>query len=828
MNVRLKIFLKASVLLILWTMVLSPFIALYFFLNIASDSSLPGFEELENPETNLASVIYTSDIELIGKYYQENRTNSKYNELSQWLIKALVSTEDERYYEHSGIDVRALARVAKGVLTGNTSQGGGSTISQQLSKLLFPREKLSKLELVVRKFKEWIIAARLEKNYTKAEIINMYLNKFDFLNNAVGINSAASVYFGKSPSQLNIQESAMLVGMAKNPSLFNPLRFPEKVIKRREVVLFQMKKNGHLTEYEYDSIRELSLGLNYTRVDHQTGLAPYFRETLRAELTKIFREKNENGKLKLQKSNGESYDLYSDGLKVYTTIDSRIQKYAEYAVSQHLKYELQEDFNNNNKKWKRTPFSNDLEKSQVDTIVARALRRSKTYKKFSGKICGYCERPKKYIQRTDTGFVCSYCNHVTSFLTKMQIDSVLSTKRIIKIFDWESPNYEKDTLMSSRDSVFYYKGLLRASLVSMDPKNGHVKAWVGGPYFKHFKYDMVKNGRRQVGSTFKPFVYATAIEIGALHPCDQIPDIKHCVEVPYNEYRNKLWCPSNADQAYSGELTPVFFALASSMNNITASIIKKNGMMKEVFDRVAQLGLDTSKFIPVPSMALGVFDLSVYEMVGAISSFANGGVYIEPTFISKIEDKYGNIIYEPERNAKQVWNAETAFTMLEMMKLVTSGVKHPTLKNKFKRPLVGGTAIRIRSRDTTKRPYVGITQPVAGKTGTTQNQSDGWFMGLTPDLVTGVWVGAEDRSVRFRTVSMGMGTNTALPIWAYMTKEINKDSTLLISQEDFKKPLNIRDSPLDCESYNAEKSVFDNLQQQDGLEIWGQEDEDIW
>ena len=339
---------------------------------------------------------------------------------------------------------------------------------------------------------------------------------------------------------------------------------------------------------------------------------------------------------------------------------------------------------------------------------------------------------------------------------------------------------------------------------------------------------MVKKGRRQVGSTFKPFVYATAIEIGALHPCDQIPDIKHCVEVPYNKYRNKLWCPSNAGQAYSGALTPVYFALASSMNNITASIIKKNGMMKEVFDRIAQLGMDTSKFIAVPSMALGVFDLSVYEMVGAISSFANGGVYIEPTFISKIEDKYGNIIYEPERNAKQVWNAETAFTMLEMMKLVTKGVRHPTLKNKFKRPLVGGTAIRIRGRDTTKRPYVGITQPVAGKTGTTQNQSDGWFMGITPDLVTGVWVGAEDRSVRFRTVNMGMGTNTALPVRANMTKEINKDSTLNISQEDFERPLNMFESSLDCESYNANKSVFDDLQQQDGLKIWEQEEEDIW
>ena len=820
--------IKITAVFVLWGTAFSPFICLYFFLNLANDSSLPGFEQLENPKTNLASVIYTSDLEQIGKYYQENRLNSSYNELSEWLVKALVATEDERYYEHSGIDVRALARVVKGVVTGNSSQGGGSTISQQLSKLLFPREKLTKVQLVVRKFKEWIIAARLEKNYTKQEIITMYFNRFDFLNNAVGISSASAVYFGKHPSELTIQQAAMLVGMAKNPSLFNPLRFPEKVIKRREVVLFQMKKNGLLSQLQYDSIRVLPLGLNYTRVDHQTGLAPYLRETLRAELTKIFRSKDEQGMLRLQKPDGTSYDLYSDGLKVYTTIDSRIQKHAEYAVAQHLKYELQDDFFNNNNKWKNPPFSNDLKQDQIDTIVNRALRQSQIYKKYSGKICGYCERPKKYIQKTDTGYVCSYCNHLTPFLNKQQIDSILNKKKRIKVFDWASENYEKDTLMSSKDSVIYYKGLLRASLVSIDPKNGQVKAWVGGPNFKHFKYDMVKRGRRQVGSTFKPFVYATAIEIGALHPCDQIPDIEHCVEVPYNEYRNQLWCPSNSDLAYTGEPTPIFFALASSMNNITASIIKKSGMMNEVFDRVAQLGMDTSKFIPVPSMALGVFDLSVYEMVGAISSFANNGVYIEPTFISRIEDKYGNSIYEPERNAKQVWNVETAYTMLEMMKLVTNGVKHPTLKNKFKKPLVGGTAIRIRSRDTTKRPYVGIAQPVAGKTGTTQNQSDGWFMGLTPDLVTGVWVGAEDRSVRFSTVNMGMGTNTALPIWAYMTKRINKDTLLEITQEDFERPLSVLTPPLECQQYTNEKNSFDNLQQEDELNIWGQEHEDIW
>ena len=804
---------KITIIILLWSASIIPFLGLFSLLYIADDGTLPGFDELENPKTNLASVIYTADAVELGKYYHQNRTNVSYNELSPWLIKALIATEDERYYDHSGVDVRALGRVVKGVVSGNSSQGGGSTISQQLSKLLFPREKLSKWGLVKRKFKEWIIASRLEKNYTKNEIICMYFNKFDFLNNAVGINSAANIYFNKSPNELNLEEASMLVGMAKNPSLFNPLRYPEKVLKRREVVLKQMKKNEFINQHTYDSVRKLPLGLNYTRVDHQAGLAPYFRESLRAELGNIFSIKDENDNYVIAKSDGSPYDIYADGLKIYTTIDSRIQTYAEFAVAEHLKYQLQKDFFRNNKRWKRPPFSNDLKQEQIDNILNRAAKQTKTYKKHTGQICGYCERSKKYISEIDQHFQCSYCDHRTPIISEQEIFDKLNQKRNMKIFDWQAPNYELDTLMSSMDSIRYYKGLLRASLVSMDPHNGHVKAWVGGPHYKHFKYDMVYKGKRQVGSTFKPFVYASAIEIGAIHPCDEIPDNKHCVEIPYNENRNDVWCPENAGAEFTHEMTPISVALAKSMNNITASIIKNEGMINEVFNRISQLGIDTSSYLRIPAMALGVFDISIYNMVGAMCSFANNGIYIAPTFIVKVEDKYGNIIYEPTMEAKQVWNNHTAYTMLQLMKEVT----------------IRGTGARIRYKATEKRPYTGIKQPVAGKTGTTQNQSDGWFMGITPDLVTGVWVGAEDRSVRFKYVSDGMGSNMALPIWAYYTKKINADSTLKISQEDFEMPLDILKDPLDCTDYQLFKNVQEEFNEGDQMnDIWNEEEEDIW
>ncbi len=812
--------------LLLWVGVLAPASLVYFMLNIADDGTLPSFELLENPQSNLASTIYTQDNVELGKYFRENRTTAKYNELSPWLQKALVGTEDERFEEHSGVDVRALGRVVKGVVLGQKSQGGGSTISQQLAKLLFPRKKLTKWELVKRKFKEWIIATRLEKNYTKEEIITMYLNKFDFLNNAVGINSAAQVYFGKTPLELELHEAAMLIGMAKNPSLFNPLKRYDTVQHRRNVVFSQMKKSKFITQEIYDSVKVLPLDLNYTRVDHQSGLAPYFRETLRKEVTNILGEKDEGGNYVIIDADGEPYNIYSDGLKVYTTIDSRLQKYAEYAVQEHLKFELQEDFFKNNKRWKNPPFSNDLSLGEIDTLMQRAKRRSKMYKSLIGKICSYCERTQS-LHRVGDHYHCDHCDNDTKIHTEKEIDEIFNKKRKTRVFDWKSKGYEKDTLISAMDSIRYYKSLLRASMISINPHNGYIKAWVGGTNFKHFKYDMVRNGKRQVGSTFKPFVYATAIEVGAIHPCDQVPDMQYCVDVPYNANRNKMWCPGNAGARYTNEMTPYSFALASSMNNITAHIIGKDGMPQKVFNRVAELGIDTSMLEPVPSMALGVFDLSVYEMVSAMTAFVNNGVYITPTFILRIEDKNGNVVYEPKHKAKEVWAENTAYTMLQMMKRVTSGMQHPTAKGSNGRKLIGGTAIRIRGRQTEKRPYAGLKMPIAGKTGTTQNQSDGWFMGLTPDLVSGVWVGAEDRSVRFRSLQLGMGTNMALPIWAYYMHKVYNDSTLNISQGDFPKPPSVTQDPLNCFQYEMGQPSIDDYNNEgfDGLNSQGQEQE---
>lgn len=812
--------------LVLWLGVLAPIGGIYFMLTIADDGTLPSFEALENPQSDLASTIYTQDDVELGKYFKENRTNAKYNDLSPWLQKALIGTEDERFHHHSGVDARALGRVVKGVVLNKKSQGGGSTISQQLSKLLFPRKKLSKWELVKRKFKEWIIATRLEKNYTKEEILTMYLNKFDFLNNAVGINSASQVYFRKTPKELELHEAAMLIGMAKNPSLFNPLRRADTVKHRRNVVFWQMKKSQFITQEVYDSVKELPLELNYTRVDHQSGLAPYFRETLRKEVTKILGEKDEDGNYVKIDANGNPYNIYSDGLKVYTTLDSRMQGYAEHAVQEHLKFELQKDFFKNNAKWRNPPFSNDLSKAQIDTVMQRAKRRSKMYKALIGKVCSQCERTKS-IHKEEDHYHCDHCGKNTPIRSKKEIEELFLKKRNIRVFDWQSEGYEKDTLFSAMDSIRYYKSLLRASMVSINPHNGFVKAWVGGANFKHFKYDMVRNGKRQVGSTFKPFVYATAIEVGAIHPCDQVPDMQYCVEVPYNAKRNKMWCPGNAGARYTNELTPYSFALASSMNNITAHIIGKDGMPQKVFNRVAELGIDTSMFDPVPAMALGVFDLSVFEMVSGMTAFVNNGVYITPTFILRIEDKNGNVIYEPKQKAKEVWAEHTAYTILQMMKKVTSGMQHPTAKGKSGRKLVGGTAIRIRGRKTEKRPYAGLRMPIAGKTGTTQNQSDGWFMGLTPDLVTGVWVGAEDRSVRFRSLQLGMGTNMALPIWGYYMNDVYEDSTLNISQGDFPKPPSVTQDPLDCFQYEMGQPSIDDYNNEgfDGLNSRGQEEE---
>lgn len=808
---------KSLLIVLLWLAILSPMIVLISMLMIANDDNMPTFEELENPKSNLASVIYSGDEVILGNYFRENRTNVSYHQLSPYLVNALIATEDERFREHSGVDLRATGRVIKGVVSNSTSQGGGSTLSQQLAKMLFPRKKLSKWELVQRKFKEWIIASKLERQYSKDEILTMYLNKFDFLNNAVGIYSASRVYFNTTPDSLQLHEAAMLVGMAKNPSLFNPLRKPDTVKHRRMVVLKQMWKNGYIDSLTYYKTKQMPLGLRYSRVDHQTGLAPYFRETLRGELKNLLNEKDGKGDYIRAKSDGTPYDIYIDGLKIYTTIDTRMQKYAEWAVQEHLKAELQDQFFENNAKWRNPPFSNDLSEGQIDTIMQQAKRRSQYYKMLSGRVCANCERPATYLSIKEKDgkkyHTCSYCEEQTPVRTKAELDEIFNTPHPTKVFDWHSANFEKDTVMSSMDSIRYTKSFLRAGLMSMDPKTGFIKAWVGGPEYHHFKYDMVKYGKRQVGSTFKPFVYATALQNKIIEPCEEFANIEYCIDIPYNKYRSKQWCPKNSGGKIDGTPTPLNYALAASMNNITAGVMKEldqgstpanpNQGPKKVLEFIGRLGIDTAGLLPVPSMALGVFDLSIYEMVGAMSAYVNEGVYIKPIFITRIEDKHGNVLYDVVPEVKQAIEPDVAYTVLSMMKGVTSGVRHPYKK------ATAGTAIRIRGSKK-NRPYAGIKYPIAGKTGTTQNQSDGWFMGLTPDLVTGVWVGGEDRAVRFRSLRLGMGTNMALPIWGYYMNKVYEDSTINISTGDFKKPSGMMNIQIDCNAYR-QNSDFDIL-----------------
>lgn len=790
-------------LILFWLAVLGPGIGSVTIIYMASHDhlgALPSFEELENPNSNLATEIYSADGVILGKYFRENRTNINYDELSPNLVNALVSTEDERYYEHSGVDFLGLAR-AVGYLG---TKGGASTITQQLSKMLFTKQPGHSLKRVVQKLKEWVIATRLERQYTKDEIIAMYFNKLDFVNNAVGIKSAANVYFNTNPINLKVEEAAMLVGMAKNPSLFNPIRRPDTTLQRRNVVLFQMRKNGYITTEEFDSLKQIPLVLDYHIVDHKEGLAPYFREILRSEVKKIFTEKDSLGNYKLHKPGDPKapYDIYKDGLKIYTTLDSRMQLYAENAVTTHLKNELQDDLFRDLKKRHKTkyPFDWKVTVDQVNQILRNAMKQTQRYRILAGKECGNCGRRGQYISQKTTKdgkeiFACSAedCQFERDYVHPDSIEVIFNRPDTIRVFTWKG---EIDTVMSPMDSIRYYKSYLQAGLMSMDPHTGFIKAWVGGIDYHHFKYDHVKQGKRQVGSTFKPFVYALAIDNG-LSPCYEVPN----VPVVFQKEKwgmDEDWSPKNSDGLYGCNVS-LKYGLANSMNTVTAWVLSQYGLEapKNVIRLARRMGI-TSHLDPVPSLCLGVADLSLYEMVGANSTFVNKGVWTEPIFISHIEDKNGNVIKDFIPETREAMSEETAYIMLDLMKGVVDGVYNKCLGDKMKeiRDRTGrgsvmytpGTGMRIRGRKTEARPYVGIPYPMAGKTGTTQNNSDGWFMGLTPDLVTGVWVGAEDRGVRFSRTSLGQGANTALPIYGYYMNSVYEDESLNISKKDFEKP----------------------------------------
>jgi penicillin-binding protein 1A len=692
--------------------------------------AMPSFEELENPNSNLATEIISSDGVVLGKFYNENRTSIKYKDLPKTLVEALVSTEDERFYDHSGIDARGTLRAIAGL----GKDGGASTLTQQLAKLLFHGERSkNKLVAVLQKVKEWIIAVRLERQYTKQEIIVMYLNKADFVNTAVGIRSAANVYFAKEPKDLSIDEGAMLVGMLTNPSLFNPVKRPEKVEVRRNVVLGQLLRNNVITEAQKEKLSKRPIVLDFHPESHLDGTATYFREFLRDYMKNWCKEH--------KKADGTEYDIYSDGLKIYTTIDSRMQLHAEEAVKAHMK-NLQEEFFREAKQNPNAPFLK-ISKTETDRIMMAAMKASERW------------RVMKDQEKSDEEIIKSF-----------------SVKTKMTVFSWEG---DKEMIMTPTDSIRYYKHFLQCGLMSMEPQTGNIKAWVGGIDYKYFQYDHVGQGTRQVGSTFKPFVYATAIQQLGMSPCDTIIDGPFMIRKG-RHHVTANWQPHNSDGKYRGIVT-LKKALANSINTVSAKLIDKTGP-EAVIEMARKLGV-TSEIPVQPSISLGAVDITVQEMVGAYSTFANEGVYMKPKFIARIEDANGIIIDESAPISKDVLNKDIAFAVIKLMEGVTEEGSGARLRS------TGGGYNRM-----TGYPYA-FTNPIAGKTGTTQNQSDGWFMGMVPNLVTGVWVGCEDRSARFRSITYGQGAAAALPVWGYFMKKCYADKDLNVSSGEFKRPENL-------------------------------------
>ncbi len=721
--------------LVFWTLAALPIVILFFVLFLAAKGyigeELPTFDELENPRSNLASEIISADQVILGKYFFQNRTNIHYYELSPVLLNALKATEDIRFDSHSGVDLRGLVRV---ILRAG-SAGGGSTITQQLAKKLFHEVPDSKFKRIIQKLQEWIISIRLERRYTKEEIIAMYLNIVDFSSNAYGIKSAAQTYFAKTPAQLNIQEAALLVGMLKAPTRYNPVRNNKNSIERRNVVLSQMMKYDFIKKNEFDSIKAIPIKLKYQVEDHNYGLATYFREELKGEMLQWCKEHINN-------STGLPYNLYTDGLRIFTSINSKMQRYAEEAMSEHLKV-LQKKFNDH---WKsQDPWDGHKE------ILTDAMKHTERY-------------------------IAMKANKATD----KEIEKAFNKKEKMTVFSWRG---DVDTLLSPMDSIRYFKKILQCGFMSMEPKTGLVRAWVGGTDYRYFKYDHVKEGKRQVGSTFKPFLYTLAMQEG-YSPCYKIPNVRVTFDLPSGEQ----WSPENSDASYGGMLT-LKQGLAESVNCISAYLMKQFGP-QAMIEIVRKMGI-TSPIIPVPAICLGTPDVSVFEMVGAYSSFANKGVWTQPIYLTRIEDKNGNVLQDFVPRKVEAISEETAFLMLKLMEGVVQF----------------GTGARLRGEY--KIPYA-----IAGKTGTTQNQSDGWFMGITPDLVSGCWVGCEDRIVHFRTLELGQGARTAMPIWALYMKKLYGDNSLNISRGNFvapDEPLNVE---LDCDKYvqpGEEKSTFDNF-----------------
>ena len=739
---------------ILWIFIaLISLVCVFIFFSIAKGwiGYMPPVEDLENPNYKFATEVFSEDGKVLGtySYSKENRVFVGYNDLSPNIINALIATEDVRFAEHSGIDAYALTRavVKRGILM-QKNAGGGSTITQQLSKQLYSPSADNVMERLFQKPIEWVIAVKLERYYTKEEILTMYLNKFDFLNNAVGIKTAAFTYFGCEPKDLKIEEAATLVGMCKNPSLYNPVRYNERSRGRRNVVLDQMRKAGYITEAERDSLQALPLKLKYNRVDHKEGLATYFREYLRGVLTAKKPDKAnyrgwqmqkyyedsldwENNPLfgwceKNTKKDGTKYNLYTDGLKIYTTLDSRMQQYAEDAVTEHLK-ELQGYFFKEKKGAKKAPYTFRLTQEQVDEILGRAMRLSDRY---------------RIMKKAGA--------------TEAEIKKAFDTPEEMSVFSWEG---EKDTIMTPMDSIRYYKFFLRAGFMSMDPRSGHVKAYVGGPNYHYFQYDMAMVGRRQVGSTIKPFLYTLAMENG-FSPCDEV---RH-VEYTLIDENGKPWTPRNANKKLIGDMVTVKWGLANSDNLITAYLMSKLNPynLKRL---IHTFGVRNRDIVPSVSLCLGPCEISVGEMVSAYTAFPNKGIRVAPLFVTRIEDNDGNVLATFAPEMQEVISVSSAYKMLVMLRAVVNE----------------GTGGRVRR--------LGVKADMGGKTGTTNYNADGWFMGFTPSLVSGCWVGGEDRDIHFDTMLHGQGASMALPIWTkYMVKVLGDKSLGYDENETFQLP----------------------------------------
>jgi len=793
-----------------WIFALLPIFGVWYLFASQPEEELPSVASLENPPELLASIVYADDGKTeLGRYWSVNRTTVDYNEISPYVFDALIATEDERYLQHAGIDFRAVMRAVSNA----GKAGGASTISQQLAKLLFtlqqrekeralraagkpiPNQKTGIMRRLDEKIRENIIAVRLEERYTKKEIITMYLNQFDFLYNAVGIENAAKVYFNKKPIDLTKAEAAMLVGMCKNPSLYNPYTYQiknyrpsvakEKGISldavteaqmqelrakdsirahlRRDQVLKQWLKNSksknealqnYITQEEYDTLRLQSCTIDYQVVDHKQGVAPYFRESLRADLTKLFEMKNEDGSYVYAKKDGSPYNIYNDGLRIYTTINVEMQQYAEEAMRKHLSGQLQKEFDKNNKNLRNFPFANNIK----DEAAAELMQMGR----------GQTERYRLLKQKG---------------ATQEEILKEFSYPVPMRVFSWEG---EIDTVMSPDDSIRYYKSILRSSLMSMEPSTGFVKAWVGGIDFNHFAFDQVKQGKRQVGSTIKPFVYATALDMGTSMPCTKFEEgSSFCVDIyGPNGKPQRTWCPAGKIPANA----TMEVGLASSNNPITVAVMSSMGGYagpNNIAKKLEDLNIKLRKEDIVPSMCLGVMDLSLYEMVAAQSMFVNQGIYVEPTTILRIEDRNGNVIYNANPVSREALRSDVAYRTLQMMKRVVDG----------------GTSNSLRWHP----KWGGIKYPMAGKTGTTQSNSDGWFIGLTPDLVTGVWTGGEERAERFRSTALGQGAHMSLPTYGYYMKKVYNSKKVKISTEDFEEPIGYDPTVFECDNRDRDK-----------------------